>query len=49
MKVPVVFAEVSEELKYRLDRYAFENKKTLREVVIKILDKELPHYTRNNT
>ena len=44
MKTKVVYAEVPEDLKYRLDRYVFENKKQLREVVIEILDKALPHY-----
>jgi len=42
-KVKVVYAEVPEELKYRLDYYAFTNKLKLREAIIKILNENLPH------
>lgn len=44
-KVKVVYAEVPEELKYRLDLYAVTNNLKLREAVIKILDEGLPKTT----
>lgn len=44
MKTSVVYAEVPEELKHRLDRYAVEKRIKLREAVIEILEKALPKY-----
>lgn len=41
-KIKVVYAEVPEELKHRLDWFAFTNKLKLREAIIQILDENLP-------
>lgn len=40
----VLYVVIPEELKYRLDRYALENKLTLRDATIKNLDEILPKY-----
>ena len=48
MRLKVVYAEIPEELKYRLDRYAFDKRIKIREAVIEILEKALPYYEEYN-
>lgn len=47
MSDKVLYVVLPEELKYRLDRYALEEKLTLRDATIKILDENLPQYDLN--